>query len=1130
MPTNHLGRVIAIVLILFGAIWCVFPGLVPHPLQTLSPKVPLSEKLNLKPGIDLVGGTSLLYEIKPPPGGATPPDLAERVMDALKKRIDPDGVRNLVWRPQGSNKLEIQMPHVSTSENAQAVRKELSEAQSALETTNISPLAVVDAAQRLKGEARASRLNALAMDSETRRSAFAAIAEAADKIEAARAKQDAAAQAAAEAAFDVARAKIQPTNVDVQQLKEHLTTIEQAKAKQAENPKAPAPAADVLAIVQGYRDATRDFPSQQAALGRYIDAYQKFYVVKDQIDDAASLKRELQGSGVLEFHITVDAADPRVSEMAQRIESGQGTAERGGDTCRWYKIDKPEQFKNMGSKAYVVREYAGKLWMLLDNRPEKCMTQHTGGGWALTDAHPQQDPQSGNTVVAFRLDARGGIYMGKLTGNNVNRPMAILLDDKVISAPNINSQINDQGVIQGQYTPEELKYLVNTLNAGSLPATLADEPISERSIGSSVGSDNLKSGFHACGFGLLVVGAFLLFYYRLSGLVALVAVLMNLVLILGAMAAINATFTLPGIAALILTLGTAVDANVLIFERLREEQHRGFPLKTAMAHAYDRAWSAIVDSNTVTAIVSLVLYLLGSEEVKGFGLTLLIGIAASLFTSLFVTKTIFAILIEKFGIKHLSSLPEKIPALERALRPHFDWMGKIRILGAVSVVVLLVGLGLFAHYTNEGQMMDIEFASGTSVTIDLKEPAQIHDVRKTIEEAGSQVVAIGADKREKIEEALPAPQVVPVGGDGKSYEIVTPSTDVPAVRSAILEAFGEKLDIRRPSTFDKVGTPFESADGSVLFVVGNAPPASRFVPERWGEFRGGVAIYLNNISPQMTPKQIQEAINAERLMPGSNAGAIPQPVVISPTGGDKPTGEAVVLAVNPQISGDEDREKWRAEIAEPLWKLVGDALNQPPKLAKVSNFNAQVAGGFKLDAAMAIGISIAIIMFYVWLRFGKMSYGWANTMALFHDTLFIIAALGFAHLLFNLAPGLAKGLLIEQFRINLTVVAGILTIMGYSMVDTIVVFDRIRELRGPRGVALTKQTINDAINQTLSRTLLTAGTTVATLFVMYMFGGAGIHGFTYVLLIGILVGTYSSVVIAAPMLLIGMGRKAPAAK
>jgi SecD/SecF fusion protein len=212
----------------------------------------------------------------------------------------------------------------------------------------------------------------------------------------------------------------------------------------------------------------------------------------------------------------------------------------------------------------------------------------------------------------------------------------------------------------------------------------------------------------------------------------------------------------------------------------------------------------------------------------------------------------------------------------------------------------------------------------------------------------------------------------------------------------------------------------------------------------------------------------------------------------------------------------------------PMWKLASDAIDRPAQLQKVENFNAAVAGDTQKDAFMALGLSVVVIMAYIWVRFGNLKYGTATVVALLHDTIFVVAALGFAHYLV-LIPGLREALLLEPFRINLVVVAGILTIMGYSMIDTIVVFDRIRENRGKYGL-VNRKIINDAVNQTLSRTLLTAGTTTMTVAIMYFFGGPGIHGFTFVLLVGILVGTYSSVAIAAPILLFGNTQEPPSQK
>lgn len=1121
MPTTFLSRFFVIAVVLFAGLWAIFPQLPVRPLWILNPSVPFSEKHNLKPGIDMVGGTSLLYEIKVADGQVVSSDLSTQVMDALKKRVDPEGVKNLVWRPQGPTRLEIQMPRSGNSAKAEEARAAYSEARTQLEATTIRLSAVLDTVTRLQGQARQDRLNALALDSATRKEAFAAISKAADELAAARTRKDAAAQAKAELEMDKFRALVEPTSIDVLALEQKLNVIEESKEKGQPIPQ------DVQAEINKLIENAKDFPSRQKALDAFIKTHADFFKVRNQIDDSADLKRLLQGSGVLEYHVLVDPSDPRAIEMVDRLTNGMGTSLRSGDTAKWGLIEKPDQFRADG----VIRNYGGRTWVLLDLLPEKSLTQKTGQKWALKGAMPRHDPQTGETQVAFNLDATGGIYMGRLTAANIKRPMAIVLDDKVISAPTIQSQINDSGVITGRYTKSEISYLVNTLNAGSLPATLAEEPISERTVGPQLGADNLRAGFLACGFGLVAVAIFLIGYYYLAGVVAYIAVCINLLLILGSLAALNATFTLPSVAALVLSLGAAVDSNVLIFERLREEQQRGFPIKMALRNSYDRAFSAILDSNVVTGITSIVLYVFGSEEVKGFGLTLLLGIATSLFTALFVTKTIFGVLVEKFNVRRLGSLPQTFPAWDRALKPNINWMSKVWIFGAASFVLVAMGLGLFGYYTKQGRMMDIEFSSGTAVTIDLKKPLSQGTVRDMLDKAEENTITVTsagvaaegaastAERRMTVKEALPAVLPVAVGTDDMSWEIVTPNADVPAVRAAILEVFKSELDIRLPSTFKDVGASIAQVLNVTVLPV-EAPPVGRFVPEQWGAYRGGVAIYLDELNPPLSPIEIQRRITNQRLQPGSSR-TLPAVEVFAQTPSNVATSEAVVMAVDTGILSDEDREKWRAEVAEPLWKLVNEAVNRPPSLAKVSSFNPQVAGSTTQDAFVALVLALIVIMGYIWIRFGNLKYGAATVVALLHDSLFVIGALGFAHLLADSKFG--NFLLLEATRINLTVVAAVLTVMGYSMADTIVVFDRIRELRGQRGV-LTPQVINDAINQTLSRTLLTAGTTIATLFVMYIFGGPGIHGFTYVLLIGILVGTYSSIAIAAPLLMIGIGK------
>ncbi len=236
-----------------------------------------------------------------------------------------------------------------------------------------------------------------------------------------------------------------------------------------------------------------------------------------------------------------------------------------------------------------------------------------------------------------------------------------------------------------------------------------------------------------------------------------------------------------------------------------------------------------------------------------------------------------------------------------------------------------------------------------------------------------------------------------------------------------------------------------------------------------------------------------------------------------PTDPKQPAKMALVAVSDENLSREADEGKWQEQLVRPLWKLVTEAINKPAALKRVSNVNAQVAHSTLIDAILALTISIALVMVYIWLRFGNFKYGSATVVAMIHDVVIVIGAIGLSHYIGATWFG-RHALLVEPFRMNLTLVAAVLTVMGYSMVDTIVVFDRIRENRGKFGY-ISRQVINDSINQTLSRTLLTGGITIVMVFVMYVFGGPGIHGFTYALLGGILVGTYSSIAIAAPILL-----------
>lgn len=1106
---KYRGRLTVILVVLFLGVMGIFwpPG------RLFDLSTPWRKKLNLRPGIDIKGGISLLYEIKASPNNTTE-NLAERVAESLKKRVDPQGVRNLVWRPQGATRLEIQMPLGDNADEAKRSRENFAARQKELEATNVRLGEVRAALEIADIKEREKKLDSLAMGYPLRRELLNKLAVAYDKWQALKSKSDEASKLAAVDAEDQKEAiekQLEETNLSLRQVQNNVLDlyqglIEKARGKAAADGKLKDRDEKIAAI----RVAAKDFPQRVKAIDALVSSFDSFAKVRSSVDDAEELKRLLRGSGVLEFRILWDPTSATTDEnaaadgMIKRLQA-EGPLPRAGDTMRWYEVDQPEQLHSR-----PMREWGGKNWSLAFITPGESMVHKEGQKpWGLESASKGFDSRSNEPCVNFALDPQGAVLFGDLSGTHIGKPLAILLDDKVISAPNLLSRIDGNGQITGKYSDADLQYLIRTLNAGSLPARLADEPISERIVSPTLGADNLSAGFTACMVGLVVVAIFLLGYYYLSGGVAMVAVLMNMIIIVGVLALFGATFTLPGIAGMVLTLGSAVDANVLIFERLREEEARGLSLRMALRNAYDRAWSAILDSNMITIITSAILYWFGSEEVKGFGLTLLIGIASSLFTSLFVTRTVFDYILERYEIKKLGSLPLTYPAWDRLLKPNIDWMSKVWWFVAMSVVITVAGISAFV--TEGRKMYDIEFVSGTSVQFELKEPATRAEVMTWL------------TSKPEFEKPLPAVQVVAVGSNTKEreYEVVTPNEKSQEVRDTLMKALQGKLNIDVPSKFDAVDALFDPAKADKVFRPANDEAVNAYP---WAKLaiqshRGGMVIALNHLDPPLTAAQITDRIERTRLQPDRANMPYRKIDVEVPTDPAKPATSAIILVSDENLAFEKDEGKWSEELARPMWKLVTEAINKPAVLQKVSNFNAQVAHSTMWDAIKALTISIVLVMIYVWLRFGNFKFGSATVVAMLHDVFIVVGAIGLSHYL-SLTWFGRHVLLLEPFRINLTMVAAILTVMGYSMMDTIVVFDRIRENRGKFGF-ISRQVINDSINQTLSRTLLTAGTTIVTVGVMYFVGGPGLHGFTFALLVGILVGTYSSIAIAAPILLLG---------
>ena len=1101
MPTTYTNRVLTIFAVLWVAISAIYPR-VPGSLFWIFDPKDVSFQHALKPGIDMVGGTSLTYELINTNAAQKSDKLAEDVATALKQRVDPQGVRNLIWRPQGATRLEIQMPLTRENADAGKLRDAYTAAREKLEATNIRVAGLIDDINKKTGPDRDGVVKQAAADSKKRADVLVKLVTLADKRHAAETAKDADALADVRVAAEPLEAELAATNLPVSSVEAALDLQGDART----------------ARLKELRDAAADFPSRLAALNATVDSYDAVARIGGALNNADELKRLLRGSGVLSFHILANDVDTGTyQQWVQRLQTS-GPRPQPGDTFRWF------EWARGGEGSGVP--YNGKSYALVYVDPQHSMVNADGQpAWKVESVQRTSD-QNGGAAVAINFDTVGQRLFGDLTARFKRTPdrgynLALVLDQRLVSAPTLpehaiygNVTISSGG--GGGFSAAESAYLITTLSAGSLPAQLTDEPISEVTVGPQLGSDNLRAGLVSCGLGLVIVFVFLLGYYYLSGFVAFVAVLANLVLILGAMAIINATFTLPGVAGIVLSVAIAVDANVLIFERLREEQARGLGLKMALRNSYDRAFGAIFDGQVTTAISSLFLYIFGSEEVKGFGLTLLIGIVTSLFTALYVTKTIFGLMVDKGHIKDLSSLPRTFPKWNDLLTPKIDWVKWSWAFLAFSAVFIGGGLICFAVSLKNGTGLDIEFSGGTAVQVELKQPLDRPGVQALVEAEN--------DKQPGV---LVAPRVVAIGNDNQHFEISTPTTDTKSVTAAVMEAMGDKLNITKPSTFDHSADDASTVttDGTIVAIETASTAVEGVSPDLLRSHIGGAAIVLNNLNPPVEAKALRERLGSRKDL--EPVDSRPETLDVETFDGGK---KAVIVVSDARYSYDNDPAKqqaWRNNLATPAWQIIKDAVTNPPRLTNVTSFNAQVAEEAKWNTAMALFFSIIGILAYIWVRFGNVKFGTATVAAAVHDAAFVVAAIGFSHYVGRIGF-FENVLLIHPFRLDLTIVAAVLTVIGYSLNDTVVIFDRVRENRGKFGV-LSRKTVNDSINQTFSRTLLTGGTSIGILLVMYLLGGEGIHGFTFVMLLGIIVGTYSSIAVASPLLLVGRSDEAKAA-
>jgi SecD/SecF fusion protein len=839
--------------------------------------------------------------------------------------------------------------------------------------------------------------------------------------------------------------------------------------------------------------------------------------------------------------------------------------------------------------------------------------------WALKRAMPSRDFGTNRPCVDFQLDPRGGMQFAEMTKANINRQMAIFLDNVATSHATIISQIGERGQITGNFTQERVLEIVRKLEAGSLPARLKETPLQEKVVGPTLGARNRSMALKAAVIGFVAVVVYMVIYYTYLGVLADIALILNVLFLLAIMAAMEATFTLPGVAGVALTIGMAVDANVLINERIREELARGVSLKKAVQLGYDKAFAPIFDSNLTTLITSVILGYLGSEEVKGFALTLGFGVVISMFTSLFVTHLILDTLVER-------NLLKKLPMLHLIKDAKIDWMGLRKAFWTFSLITTVGGVAFFtwASTTDKEAVYDIELLGGSSVQIELADGVQMNAEQvlaavtgkgknADASQSGAAWLRRAADalKNAKIEPAPDAageylvtaegldpadvnamllttferslarngfsaegrtarfrtqaltaeldpnaPQgqpkdsavdldtfkrgvaeaseyiraaanrletakvqsVAETGEDiktSRAFEIVTVEPIKDVLRAAVLGTMGDKLKVDRRISFDVVTNAELAPDGMFPIredanflgeVIGTEAPVDI------RSYKGGVVFIFDNLQPPQTIAGLERRFREMRLQPQFEQTESRETKLVGlQEAGKTASGEPLYSKVARLVSDEsilytDNPAQWEDKLARVELDQAREALTAERSLSKVVQFAPQMAKGTQQQALISMILAMIAIVIYVWVRFGTMQYGLAAVVAIFHDVGF---TLGIA----TLATWLGLG----DFKVDLSMIAAILTVIGYSVNDTIVVFDRIRENRGKLNV-VTPAIINNSINGTLSRTILTGGTTLMTMFLMYFMGGPGVKTFCFVMLLGTIIGTYSSIGIAAPLL------------
>ena len=709
----------------------------------------------------------------------------------------------------------------------------------------------------------------------------------------------------------------------------------------------------------------------------------------------------------------------------------------------------------------------------------------------------------GQPEVRFTMNTEGAERMRHLTDRYRagaerarGRQMAIVLNDSIYSAPEIRGTIDRNGVINlgsdnmsvesRERIQKDVRDLISVMNAGVLPAKLSDHPVTKMVTGPTLGEDTIKKGKDSILYGGILVLIFMIAYYGFAGCVASFAVLMNLLLIMAVMLGLRAAFTLPGLAGLVLTVGMAVDANVLIFERIKEELGGGATLKMAITNGFNRAFTAIFDSNITTMITAVILYVVGTDQVKGFAVTLFFGVAFSMFTATYVSRLIFETCERQNWIGKRCVYPI-LPGLKPFSKTNIDFVSKQKTVFMIALVFIAVGV--VAVFARGKGIFDIDFVGGVEVQAIFDEPQQIGDIRAKLSELPD--LSVSNISLSKDRNGNPVPDnccftistSCPVGVDAEAYRLT--------VENILHDSFGDALrhivmtagDVQDHSTEHIAGEDITKV--TVGLTVD--PPVAREV----------VTGYFDDIKADFFQSKGIDELQFEAV--GHN----------DPSERDLPFSDWSVA-----FQTDDE------QLAKDFVQVVADTMTGRSTFESSQTIGSSVASYARIQGILAILGSLVCIILYIWFRFKRAVFGIAAVLALCHD---VLVTLGLIALSRWLAPilGFAG---VSEFKIGLSTVAAFLTIIGYSLNDTIVLFDRMREICG-RNQPLDSAVVNKAVNQTLSRTILTSLTTLFVALILYFFGGGGIHTFAFAMSVGVLTGTFSSIFIASPLILWMVGSK-----